>query len=131
MDADITQVDFEPGSFDVVLCTLMIEHFTKADGEKFLAKLGKWAGKKVIVTTPNGFLPKSSCHDNEHQEHLPGWTVDDLEQLGFRVTGISGLRRIRTKHGPSLFWRRTFDISSRFTYAFPRSAFQLLAIRNK
>jgi SAM-dependent methyltransferase len=131
MEADITKVDFEPDSFDIVLCTQVIEHFTREDREAMLAGMYPWARKKVIVTTPNGYLPNSSCHDNDHQEHLSGWTIDDLERNGFRVSGISILMKIRTKHKPTLFWRRAFDITSRFTYAFPRSTFQLLAIRNK
>jgi len=126
---DITTADFEPDSFDIVLCTQVIEHLTRADADRLFEKMETWAKRKVIVTTPNGFLPKDACHDNEYQEHLSGWTVDELRQRGFTVRGISGMKIIRERCRSTTFWRRTFDLSSKFTFFFPRLAFQLLATK--
>ncbi len=130
MNADITEVVFEQGSFDVVLCAQVLEHLEKEEGERLLGKMEKWARKKIIITTPNGFMRKDACDGNEFQEHLSGWTADDLREKGFRVRGISGFRVITTRCKPTLFWRRGFDVSSKFTYFFPGSAFQLLAVKD-
>lgn len=129
MMADITKVYFEPGSFDVVLCAQVIEHITEEEVNKLFDKMEKWARHKIIVTTPNGFLSKEAYDENEHQKHLSGWTIDELEEKGYIVRGISGMKIIRTRCKPSLFWRRIFDITSKFTYFFPRLAFQLLAVK--
>jgi 2-polyprenyl-3-methyl-5-hydroxy-6-metoxy-1,4-benzoquinol methylase len=129
MKTDATTVEFEPDSFDVVLCAQVIEHLTRDDAWRLMEKMEAWARRKVIITTPNGFLPKDACHDNIHQEHLSGWTADDLRQRGYSVKGISGMKVIRERCMPTMFWRRVFDLSSRFIFLFPGQAFQLLAVK--
>ena len=44
----------------------------------------KVARKKVIVFTPNGFVPQRPYDGNPFQEHLSGWSVDEIHEL----TGI-------------------------------------------
>lgn len=130
LKADISQVDFDHGSFDVVLCAQVIEHFSRADGLALLERMEPWARKKVIITTPNGYLAKDKRDGNEQQEHLSGWTPEDFTGRGYRVRGMSGLKAIRADRGATLFWRRAFDVTSKFTYFYPAIAFQLLAVKD-
>lgn len=127
--ADIAGLNFEPESYDVVLLAQVLEHFPKQRGYDFLKKIEPWARRKVIITTPNGFLSKPSCDGNVRQEHLSGWSVGDLEELGYRVQGSSGLKIIREKCRPTIYWRALFNMSSVFTKRLPGKAFQLFAVK--
>jgi ubiquinone/menaquinone biosynthesis C-methylase UbiE len=135
--ADIRKIEFKPKSFDAVIATEVLEHLTKQEGEELLNKIGKWARRKVIVTTPNGYL-WSSCLDgyakNPLQQHRSGWTVDELRRLGFRVFGSNGWKRLRghkgaPKYRPTFFWARISDLTQKVTYYYPNLAFQLLAVK--
>ena len=38
------------------------------------------AREKIILTTPNGFLPTyAGPRDNPEEKHLSGWTYDELK----------------------------------------------------
>jgi len=51
------EVHFGWDSFDVVLVFDLIEHITKENGEKLIRQLENIARDKVIIFTPNGFMP--------------------------------------------------------------------------
>ena len=54
----IGNLDFEENSFDAVIMLEVIEHLEEQEGLEVLKKLEKWARKKVIISTPNGFFLK-------------------------------------------------------------------------
>lgn len=126
---DIRNLDLETGSFDIVLLAQVLEHLPKDEGYRLLKKTEKWARKKVIVTTPNGFLEKAAIDNNEDQEHLSGWTVDELKELGYRVLGSSGFKLIRERCMPKVYWRAMFNMTSVLTPYLPKLAFQLFAVK--
>jgi len=133
--ADIRKVEFKPKSFDAVMAVEVLEHVTKREGADLLAKMETWARKKVVVTTPNGFLYQDDYDDNPLQEHKSGWDTNELRRLGFGVYGLNGWKRLRgykasIKYDPVFFWTRISDLSQKVTYRYPKSAFQLLAIKN-
>jgi SAM-dependent methyltransferase len=135
VQADITKASFESASFELVFSSEVIEHLPKEEGFKLLAKAETWAKKKIILTTPNGFLEQKKYDNNDLQEHLSGWTADDFKKLGYRVYGFNGLKFIKGEEGkikyhPYWMWRLISDISQKFVYFFPRLAFQLLAIKD-
>jgi 2-polyprenyl-3-methyl-5-hydroxy-6-metoxy-1,4-benzoquinol methylase len=132
--ADLTEVSFPDRSFDVVLCSEVIEHLPKDKGEALIASATRWAGTKVILTTPNGSVHQDEIGDNRSQRHVSAWTVADLKRMGFKVTGISGLKYLRTDLGrvrfrPSWLWNLASNISQKFTRRVPRLAFQLFAVK--
>jgi 2-polyprenyl-3-methyl-5-hydroxy-6-metoxy-1,4-benzoquinol methylase len=132
--ADLKEVDFPEKSFDLVFCSELIEHLKKEDGLKLLANMDRWAKKKIILTTPNGFLPQGEYDDNGLQEHLSGWTTEEFRKLGFKVYGINGLKYLKGEEGrikfkPRWLWRFISDCSRSFTFRCPKLSFQLFAVK--
>lgn len=75
------------GKFDMILIADMIEHVTKDRGLK-LIELSKAAGKRILITTPDGFHRQNAVFGNEHERHLCGWSAETLRDKGFVVTTI-------------------------------------------
>ena len=130
---NILDVDFPPHSFDIVFASEVIEHLKKEDGERLLDRMEKWASKKVIITTPNGFVSQGSFDDNDMQEHKSGWTVSDFKRRGFRVYGMNGFKSLhetKRKRGPWYVHVLITDLSQKIAYFFPSLAFQLFAVKD-
>lgn len=132
--ADINKIQFNENSFDVVLILDVIEHLTKEDGILLLEKSARWAKKKVIVFTPNGYVLQKKYDSNILQEHLSGWSVDDLSNLGFKVKGVNGWIKLRghkaiPRYKPMIFWVLISDLTQIITYHLPKIAFQLFAVK--
>ena len=122
-------------SFDVVIAIDVIEHFEKEPGWFFLSELERVAKKRVIIFTPNGFLPQGEYDENPHQLHRSGWEVSEFIAKGYQVSGINGLKWIKGERAVPRFkprWlaNRLSDYSQFFTYSHPSLAFQLLASRD-
>jgi SAM-dependent methyltransferase len=144
--ADITKINFPPKSFDVVISVDVVEHFEKDEAIQLLERMESWAKKKVICITPNGWspphvheAPRDDELSTELMRHKCGWTADDFKERGYRVRGAKGLKRFtfHMEKGQAIY---TYDetpvrklmaqISSAFTYPFPRMAMKLLAIKD-
>ncbi len=134
MKADIRAVEFKPKSFDAVIAVEVLEHLTREEGVELLGKMAEWARKKVVVTTPNGYIWQGTYDNNPLQEHRSGWSPRELRQFGFTVRGMAGWRGLRGYKGsikfrPAFFWARVSDISQKATWYWAERAFQLLAVR--
>jgi len=132
--ADITKIDFKPKSFDAVIAIDVLEHLTKKEGYKLLEKMEKWAKKKIIIFTPNGFVFQDGYDNNPLQEHKSGWEVKELEELGFEVFGMNGWKELRgykasIKYRPIILWRIISDLTQKMVYYYPKLAFQLYAVK--
>lgn len=135
MLADIRQVEFEENSFDAVLLLDVIEHLSVQEGNELLLKVQKWAKNKVVVFTPNGFNIQEGYDYNLLQIHKSGWSVDQLENLGFSVFGINGWKKLRgsrsqVKYKPTYLWMTISDLTQKITFHYPKLAFQLLATKS-
>ncbi|HXG01433.1 MAG TPA: class I SAM-dependent methyltransferase [Bacteroidota bacterium] len=99
MLANATELDrhFSSKQFDCCVAIDLIEHLTKDDGLKLISSMERIAARKVLLFTPNGFLPQRS-HHGDLQEHLSGWTADEFERLGFRVYGMLGWKALRGEY---------------------------------
>ena len=95
---DLSKI-YQPKSFDAVIALEILEHLNKEDGKKFITDMEKIAIKKVIILTPNGFVPQGVSPNNPAQEHLSGWSVEDFRELGFKCVGLHGLRWMKEGHG--------------------------------
>lgn len=133
---DILDIDtlFDNDEFDCVMSIDVIEHLPKEQGFEFLEKLEKVARRRVIVFTPNGFLPQNEHSGNPLQKHLSGWTVEEMQQCGYEVIGINGWKPLLGEFSLPRFWPRALWILlSRLTQIFtrnrPKYAFQILCIK--
>lgn len=125
---------FKEGSFDCVLASDLIEHLTKDDGRQLLELMERIARKKVIVYTPNGFLEQREYDGNAMQVHLSGWRINEIRKLGYRVTGVNGLKYLRGERAcfkgePYFLWKRLSLLTQVFTTPFPRLAFQIFCVK--
>lgn len=80
IQGDLLDLPVADRSVDAVVLLDVIEHLEKEQGVALLKRLEGVACKRVVVLTPNGFLPQPAS-DNPWQLHKSGWTVDDLESL--------------------------------------------------
>lgn len=127
---------FPEKSFDCVYAGDVIEHLEKEGGFTLIKMMEKIAKKKVIVYTPNGFLPQDSRDNNDLQIHKSGWTVAEMQELGFTVVGTSGLKIFRgnstgIRFYPKTIWRVVSDVSQFYTRNNPIHAKQILCIKDQ
>jgi len=131
---DINNLCFRSNFFDAVLALDVIEHLEKTKGLRLIKTMENIAKKKVVLITPNGFVPQGVLAKNVFQVHLSGWTVSELKRLKYIVHGIVGLKLLRTeeaklKYKPDFCFSEISDISQKLTYHFPIMAFELLCIK--
>lgn len=131
---DIRKVEFKSKSFDAILCLEVLEHLTKEEGYELIGKMERWAKRKIILTTPNGYVPQKSIDNNSLQEHKSAWSAKELEKLGFKVWGINGWKKLKgyrgsIKYRPTFIWERISGLTQKIIYRYPRLAFQLFAIK--
>lgn len=142
----IEELDFSPASFDAVVMIEVIEHLPESEAEKVLQLAEKWARKKVVVTSPNGFVAQKAVDDNPLQVHLSGWELAKMRRLGFRSRGLSGLKALRQEvHSdtmgddlfatirmrPKALWFLISSLSQIITYYMPNMAFGLFSVKDK
>lgn len=141
----IEGVSFPRKSFDAVIMVEVLEHLPAEVGLAVLRRAEGWARKKIIVTSPNGFLPQKALDGNPHQEHRSGWDVGTLQQLGFSVHGLAGLKALRReaphdtmetdllapiRFRPRLFWFAVATASQLVTHRLlPQHAFELFCVK--
>ena len=126
---------FGDGEFNCVVALDVIEHLTRTEGAELLRAMERIASERVIVFTPNGFLPQAATPGNPHQEHVSGWTATDFSGRGYRVMGINGWRPLRGMYAeirwlPRTFWQRVSALTEPATRRLPRFAFQLLCVKD-
>ena len=141
---DISKLDLPEKSFDAVVLIEVIEHLEESSSQKILQQAERWARKKVIVTSPNGFIPQKAVDNNPYQEHLSGWPLKTMKNLGYHCQGLCGLKVLRQevqddtmdssiltsiRWHPRLFWFIIATLSQSITYYFPKNAFGLFSIK--
>lgn len=146
INQNIFDLKFEENSFDAVLMIDIIEHMEKDKAKELIVKATKWAKKKVIVSTPNGFVQQAELDGNPLQKHLCGFTPDDLNSMGFKCKGMAGLKIFRKdqeslkmdgellsniRFKPKIFFFILAAISQIIFYWFPKFSFSLFAIKLK
>jgi hypothetical protein len=133
-DANDIDRHFSPGSFDCVVALDLIEHLGKEQGLELISKMERIALRRVIIFTPNGFLPQGETDGNVLQRHLSGWGVDEMRGLGYQVIGVNGLKGLRGEYArvrwrPTMFWERISNLTQLLVEGHPEHAFQLLCVK--
>ena len=126
--------NFNNNSFDCVIALDVIEHLEKDLGFELINQMESISSNKVIIFTPNGFLPQAEHSDNIYQKHLSGWTVDEMHDLGYSVIGINGWKPLLGEMSiPNFKPHKLWTFISRLTQPFvrnnPKHAFQILCIK--
>ena len=126
---------FAKDSFECVLASDLIEHLTKEQGQELIEMMEALARRRVIIFTPNGYLPQTAHSGNPWQEHKSGWSVSEMREAGYRVIGINGWKPLRTERArirfkPAFFWRLVSDLTQLFVRRRPESAFQILCVKD-
>jgi len=133
MDVRDTAKAFGEKSFDAVVALDLIEHLSREDACRLLSAMERIAKRKVVIVTPNGFLPQHDDRNRLHQ-HVSGWSVSDFKQRGFTVYGMNGWKFLRNganlKYKPRCFWAIVSFLSHAFfTFRRPIHAHALLALK--
>jgi len=135
---DARNLPFPDKFFDVVVATEVLEHLNKSDGFKMIAEMERVAKKKIILTTPNGYLPTyAGPNDNPKECHLSGWSYDELKKIGFKIRGLNGWKNFWTlRNGravPKLLIPGLssviIDLSEFFVYFYPQLAFHFFLVK--
>ena len=76
--------------YDLVFCSNLIEHIDKKQGEKLLELVENIAGKRIVFSTPTGFIHQLEIYldHNPYQIHKSGWTESDFKKRGYFVFGV-------------------------------------------
>jgi len=125
--------------YDIVFVSQVVEHLKKSDGKKALELWQKLAVKKLIVSTPVGFIefdPIEESHEkNPLQKHQSGWQPEEFVKLGFEVCG-QGARFVYGENGlaralPAIlpFWSMVAFLFSPFVYLFPNTGLYMIALK--
>lgn len=134
--ADVRKVDqlFQSRRFDACIALDVIEHLPKEDGWTMLAAMERLATKRVVIFTPNGFVPQKS-KNGDLQEHLSGWQADEMRQRGYTIIGMSGPKSLRgeyaaLKHKPKFFWGMVSIFAHcLFTRRQPEKSFSIFCVK--
>jgi hypothetical protein len=126
---------YKPKSFEAVIAIDVIEHFTKLEALKLIKDMEKIAIKKIVLMTPNGFCKQEHTDGNTHQNHKSGWTKKDLEELGYTVRGLRGLKWLRgeyatIKWSPWIVWGTIAFIIEAPLYYLPSLSYHLIGIKD-
>ncbi|HID99661.1 MAG TPA: methyltransferase domain-containing protein [Thiotrichaceae bacterium] len=135
LDALNCKENLGENQFDICVAFDVIEHFTKKEGLQLLADMEQMASKRVIIFTPNGFLPQQGFEKGDFQEHLSGWDVDEMRTLGYNVIGLNGLKSLRTQHyrlkyKPQAFWVIVSWLTQFYCRNHPHQAAAILCWKN-
>lgn len=145
LNKKIEELEFPDKSFDAVIMIEVLEHLSEEEGLRILQKLEKWTKKKIIISSPNGFVPQKELDGNPLQKHLSGWDVKKMRSLGYRCSGLAGLKVLRQevqsnsmmggdilasiRFRPRLLWFIIAAFSQVFTYYIPYQAFELFNVK--
>lgn len=130
--SDVRSLPFSPKSFDTVLCSHVLEHLEKKEGEKLAESLERIARLQIIVITPVGVSCSPPYNENPWQEHRSTWTPVDMKQLGYKVRGY-GLpqplsKRLKAKIGPLVYLH---VIIGPLLFFFPRLAGNMVCVKSR
>jgi hypothetical protein len=120
---------------DCVVALHVVEHLEKNDSLRLINQMHTWANKLIIIETPNGFVQQKGTSENPYQEHLCGYTVNELRQLGFKVTGTTGLKFLRNNHSKGSYKIKNTmvyvsdRIIFKYLHYFPKLSFNLFAYK--
>lgn len=95
---DVREIELSPQSFDIVVCSQVLEYLTLEEGLALIGKLEKIAKNRVILAAYIGDCAHSNAQDNPLQTSRGVWHPQDLIKRGYQVYG-QGLRLVYQENG--------------------------------
>ncbi len=92
---DVRYLCFKEKSVDCAIAFELIEHLTREEGIELIRNMENMAKKKIILSTPNGWLEQDEFDGNKMQHHKSSWITGDFKKSGYAVFGINGLKLFR------------------------------------
>ena len=134
---DVRLLPFGPGTFDIVLCSEVLEHLPRHEAEQVIAEMEGIARRQVIITAPTGRCHQDEYDGNPYQAHHSAWMPEDFRQLGYTVrgTGLRGLGGLISQEtSPLPQWLRllanaVWMLASPFSHYFPRVGGGMVCIK--
>lgn len=140
LKGDVTNLpaEIKNKKFDVVFSSQVLEHLPKHKGEIALKEWEKFARKRIVVSTTNGFIDynpieKKIDDHNVYQRHWSGWSSDEFYQKKYKVWGqgakfIYGLNGIASKSPKHLLYYCMLSyLISPLVFYFPKISTYLIA----
>jgi len=134
---ELLQIDrlFSERSFDCVLASDVVEHLPKELGLELIAKMERIARDRVVIFTPNGFVPQGEHGGNHLQRHVSGWSAEEMKAMGYDVIGINGWKPLLGEFAlprfrPTPLWRLISRLTQPLVRHRPHHAFQLLCLKS-
>lgn len=126
---------FRDGAFDAVVALDVIEHLERSQGERLIAEMERVSRDRVVIFTPNGFLPQGALDGNPFQVHRSGWSPEEFARRGYSIVGINGVRGLRGEGAelrwkPRTLWRSISCVTQGMLYRFPSLCFQILCVKH-
>lgn len=109
VNIELPKLPFKDKSIDFLLCTEVIEHLKKKDGQKLLKEIDRVCCGRAIVSTPNLFF--DTMEGEVEDEHKSVWKPSDFRKFGYKVYGL-GLKT------PLLLGDRILRIKQALYYIF-------------
>lgn len=133
VQGDLLTLPFGDRTADAVVALDVVEHLDRDRGFELLRHMERIATRRVVVLTPNGFVPQVA-DANSWQLHRSGWSVGDFRNLGYEVHGVYGMKGLRGEYArlkfrPWVFWEAVSLLTYPFTYGVPTWAFGLCAVK--
>lgn len=139
--SDLRKMKFKKESFDIVLASQVIEHINKKEGLKMISIIEKISKKRVIIYTPNGFVPFDPFEvvdNNPLQVHKSGWEVKEMRKYGYRVYGqgnkiiYNANDGLLYKHrGLKNIWVLISFLLAPISYFMPEASSMIIAVKDK
>jgi hypothetical protein len=135
IDALDVESKFGARSFDCVVAVDLIEHLEKPQGERLLEVMERVARRKVIVFTPNGFVPQEAYDHNPYQAHRSGWDLREMRERGYRMWGVHGWKPLRGERSeprwkPYRLWATIALWTQPLVERRPQHAFHILCVKD-
>lgn len=141
---DITKIPekIKHKKYDLTLAIQVIEHLNKQQGELALKKWESLARRKIIISTPVGYIKfdrvEKEKDKNKLQKHLSGWSPEEFRQRGYKVYG-QGLKIVYGENGlvrklHPIFWPFLILFSyllAPVVYQFPKMGAYMIAVKIK
>ena len=127
--ADVVKLELKDKSVDAVILLEVLEHLTKEEGKELIERMSRVARKRIIITTPNGFVPQDS-EINPYQLHKSGWKIQDLEEIGFEeFRGCGGLLAFGRWQESQFAFMAVQSLPQKVAYFMPRKSNGILCTK--